>query len=153
MSRQPVKQCWIEAGSEELRRLRWQRGIGVSGCWRIGVGLGKIGKFLAQMGAAAGGRGTIKKLRHWRVRCLQRPLIPERHVVATSTGAASNSPPEGGRIEEQSFLLRLGPPQGRCGTAEKLGRCRCVLEGPPRRIATPRRRELQAGPLQKSRTP
>ena len=29
---------------------------------RIGVGLGKIAKFLTQMGAAAGRRGAIKKL-------------------------------------------------------------------------------------------
>jgi hypothetical protein len=30
---------------------------------RIGVGLGKIAKFLTQMGGAAGRRGAIKKLR------------------------------------------------------------------------------------------
>ena len=47
---------------KKLRRLRWQRGVGVSGCRRIGVGLGKIAKFLTQMGAAAGRRGAIKKL-------------------------------------------------------------------------------------------
>ena len=37
-----------------------------SGCRRIGVGLRKIAKFLTQMGAAAGRRGAIKKLRRWR---------------------------------------------------------------------------------------
>jgi hypothetical protein len=45
---------------KKLRRLRWQRGIGVSGCRRIGVGLGKIAKFLTQMGACRPKR-AIKK--------------------------------------------------------------------------------------------
>ena len=48
------------SSDKKLRRLRCQRGIGVSGCRRIGVGLGEIGKFLAQMGAVAGEEGLLR---------------------------------------------------------------------------------------------